>query len=449
MRVRDTLSGAPAGVPGGTVRIYLCGVTAYDDSHIGHARTVVVFDVLRRLLERSGRRVVLVQNFTDIDDKIVARAADEGADPAALAERYIASYHRDFDALGVARASAYPRATGHMRQITGLVSSLLEGGFAYESGGGVYFDVSAFAGYGRLSGKRVGELVAGARVEPDPAKRDPADFALWKRTGPPSWPSPWGPGRPGWHVECSAMGLECLDAIDIHGGGRDLIFPHHENEIAQSEACTGRPFARIWMHVGMVTVGGEKMSKSLGNSRTLARVLAEWGPNAARIFCLSGHYSRPADYSGPAMAESLSRWRQAESAYHELEQAGPGGAPPAPGGFWEALEDDLDTRRALDSLLALCQAVNRAASSGVLGASPALLGELRARLGVLGLRVRTLDPEESAEAASLVKERARLRGAGMYAEADGVRARLAGMGIDLADHGGRTTAIPRERAAGG
>lgn len=444
MRINCTLSGMSE-VPDGAINIYLCGVTAYDDSHVGHARTVVVFDVLRRLLERSGRQVRLVQNFTDIDDKIVARAAAEGAEPGRLAAKYVESYHRDFDELGVARASLYPRATDYMPQMISLIESLLEKGAAYESGGGVYFDVSEFAGYGKLSGKRPGELLAGARVEPDPSKRDPADFALWKNTGAPAWPSPWGPGRPGWHVECSAMGLECADGIDIHGGGRDLIFPHHENEIAQSESHTGSRFARAWMHVGMVTVDGQKMSKSAGNSRSLAGVLSKWGPSAARLFCLSGHYSKPVDYTDRAMAEALSRWRQAESAYHELEQAGPGSAPAAPGGFWEALEDDMSTHRALDSLLALCQAVNRAASAGTLGSSPPLLKELRARLDVLGLRVRTLKGDEASEVAAMVKERGELRRASKYSEADAVRARLEESGIELADHGGRTTAIPRER----
>ena len=444
MRVNCTLSGK-LDVPTGAVNIYLCGVTAYDDSHIGHARTVVVFDVLRRLLERSGRQVRLIQNFTDIDDKIVARAAAEDADPGQLARKYIDSYHRDFDALGVVRASQYPHATDYMPQMISLIESLIAKGAAYESGGDVYFDVSKFARYGKLSGKHPDELLAGARIEPDPSKRDPADFALWKRTDPPTWPSPWGPGRPGWHIECSAMGLECMDRIDIHGGGRDLMFPHHENEIAQSESHTGRTFAQAWMHVGMVTVDGQKMSKSAGNSRSLAGVLAQWGPSAARLFCLSGHYSKPIDYTDQAMAEALARWRQAESAYHELEQADSGSVPAAPGGFWEALEDDMSTHRALDSLLALCQAINRAASAGTLGSSPPLLKELQDRLDVLGLRVRKLDGAEASKVSEMIKEREMLRRASRYDEADAVRARLDKMSIELADHGRRTTAIPRER----
>ena len=443
MNITDTLGSLPTEVPGGTVRIYLCGVTAYDDSHIGHARTVVVFDVLRRLLERSGRRVELVQNFTDIDDKIVERAAEEGSDHRALAEKYIASYHRDFDRLGVAHASRYPRATEHVPQMISLIESLVSKGFAYAAGGSVYFDVSKFPEYGRLSGKRTEQLIAGARVEPDPAKRDPADFALWKKTGPPCWPSPWGEGRPGWHVECSAMGLR-MESIEIHGGGRDLIFPHHENEIAQSEAHSGKKFARIWAHVGMVTVGGQKMSKSLGNSMTLRRVLDRWGPNAARIFCLSGHYSKPVDYSEGAMSEALSRWRQAEAAFHELRQAGDGRAPPAPGGFWEALEDDMGTHAALDSLLALCRSVNKAASAGTLGASQELSSELDARLSVLGLRVRELGGAESAKIRKMLEEREFLRKSSRYAEADALRAEIEKMGVELADHGGRTTVIPRE-----
>ena len=303
--------------------IYLCGVTVYDDAHIGHARTIITFDVLRRHLERRGIRATMVQNFTDVDDKIIARARDEGVRASELGERYIKRYHEEFERLNVLRADSYPRATEHIQDIIGFIANLIERGAAYVAKNGVYFAVSEFAQYGKLSGKKTDQLRSGARIEVDEAKRDPLDFALWKfDAGDPSWDSPWGAGRPGWHIECSAMSTKYLgDCIDIHGGGRDLIFPHHENEIAQSETRTGRMFARIWMHVGMVTIGGEKMSKSLGNIRSVGRALEDWGPNVIRLFCLSGHYSKPVDYSDENLRESLARWRQIEASHYEMMHA--------------------------------------------------------------------------------------------------------------------------------
>ena len=249
----------------GEVRMYVCGVTVYDLSHIGHARSAIVFDVIRRYLAFTGYRVTFVKNFTDIDDKIIKRANAEGASAREVSERFIAEFYRDMDAIGVLRGDEEPRATGHIPQMITLIEQLIAAGVAYVVDGDVYFEIRRFPAYGRLSGKNLEELLAGARVEVDERKRDPRDFALWKATKPgePSWPSPWGDGRPGWHIECSAMAMEYLGpTFDIHGGGEDLIFPHHECEIAQSEAATGKTFARYWIHNGFVNLGAEKMSKS-------------------------------------------------------------------------------------------------------------------------------------------------------------------------------------------
>ncbi|MFS8573258.1 MAG: cysteine--tRNA ligase, partial [Clostridia bacterium] len=274
----------------GEVSIYVCGVTPYDDAHIGHARPAVFFDVVRKFLRAAGYRVTFVQNFTDVDDKIIARARERGMDPLELARRYSQSYLEDMDRLGVERADIYPRVSEHIDDIIRMIQGLIEKGAAYASEGSVFFSVESFPGYGKLSNQRVDELVAGARVEVDPGKRAHLDFALWKaaKPGEPAWDSPWGPGRPGWHIECSAMSLKYLgNSFDIHGGGLDLVFPHHENEIAQSEAYTGEaPFVRYWLHNGLVTLGDEKMSKSLGNFVTVQEVLKEHHPAFVRYAVL-------------------------------------------------------------------------------------------------------------------------------------------------------------------
>ena len=324
MKIRDTLSNSDAElIIDKKIRIYLCGVTVYDESHIGHARTVIIFDVLRRYLEEKGADVEFVQNFTDVDDKIIDRARSENTTAETISERYIKDYFADFDALNVKRATRYPKATEHITDIVNFIEKLVEKQIAYTAKNGVYFAVSKFSKYGRLSGKNTDELLSGARIQVDESKRDPLDFAVWKFSDTePVWKSPWGRGRPGWHIECSVMSTKYLgENFEIHGGGRDLIFPHHENEIAQSESCTGVPFAKTWMHVGMVTIRGEKMSKSLGNIRSIKRVLEDWGPNVIRLFCLSGHYSKPIDYSEELLGENLARWRQAEICFCELSQA--------------------------------------------------------------------------------------------------------------------------------
>ncbi len=475
--ITDTLSGRRIRVPArDPVGVYLCGVTTYDEAHIGHARTIVVFDVLRRYLEFAGRSVRLIQNFTDIDDKIIGRAAAEGVTAAEISERYIGRYHRDFDRLGVRRASAYPRATEHVGEMVSLIRDLVDRGAAYAGPRGVYYSVSGFSGYGKLSKKMTGELRAGARVEVDEGKRDPLDFALWKLADSgPRWDSPWGKGRPGWHVECSAMCMRYLGGgVDIHGGGRDLIFPHHENEIAQSEAHTGGALAGAWMHVGMVTIDGQKMSKSLGNMRSVGRAIDEWGPNAVRLFCLSGHYSKPVDYTDGLMEESLGRWRQVEAAYSEAVRAqgtttttttatattttaaAPGRAPGAAKGsaahqstarFMGWLGADLNTHEAVSEMLALAREINGLAAEaegGLDAATAASAGrEIERQAGVLGLRLPDASPAKVAEIEGMVARREELRRGGSYVQADALRNELAARGVELIDRGSGTSWIMR------
>lgn len=457
MMVHDTLGGSRVAVgPGGTVSMYVCGVTAYDDAHVGHARSAIVFDVMRRHLERGGADVRLVQNFTDVDDKILARAAASGEDPAALAERHMRRYEEDAGSLNVLRPTAAPRASEHIGDMIGMIRELVASGAAYETATGVYFDVSSFGAYGRLSGKPIGELAAGARVEVDATKRSALDFALWKRSEEArTWPSPWGRGRPGWHIECSAMARRHVrGTLDVHGGGRDLIFPHHENEIAQSESCTRERLARAWVHVGMVTVNGEKMSKSAGNQVTIRDAVAEWGANALRVFCLGARYSKRIDYTPAAMAECAERWRQAETCAHELGAMAAGaGGEPAHGrwaAFAGALDSDLDTRGALDELLGLAGEVNEAAAreaprgEAARGAGAALA----AMLSTLGLRLRVPGADVAARLGELCALRERRRAESRWAEADAARAEMASLGADVLDHGARTVWVYRERPAG-
>ncbi len=273
------------------VRIYVCGVTVYDDSHVGHARTIIIFDTLRRYLLSKKYAVEYIQNFTDVDDKIISRALAEGVLAEEISSRYILNYFRDFDSLNVLRADLYPRATEHMRDIERIIGVLLQRGYAYLSQNGVYFRVKSFREYGKLSKKPIAELEVGARIDIDPHKEDPLDFALWKfQSNSPTWDSPWGKGRPGWHIECSAMALKYFECpFEIHGGGYDLVFPHHENEIAQSESFSGREFARVWMHCGMVTVNSEKMSKSLGNGVEPEEIITKYGCDSLRLFLLENN----------------------------------------------------------------------------------------------------------------------------------------------------------------
>ena len=291
----------------GEARIYVCGVTVYDLSHIGHARSAIVFDVVNRYLRFKGLRVTFVKNFTDVDDKIIKRANDEGLPATGVSERYIAEYRADMASIGVLPPDVEPKATEHIPDMVALVKRLIVNGVAYVVDGDVYFEVRRFPAYGALSGKNIEDLEAGARVDVDERKRDPLDFALWKaaKPGEPAWPSPWGPGRPGWHIECSAMAMRYLgESFDLHGGGEDLIFPHHENEIAQSEAATALPFVRCWLHNGFVNLGSEKMSKSLGNTLTIRDMVRRHDPEAIRLYLLGTHYRHPLEFSDERIAEA-------------------------------------------------------------------------------------------------------------------------------------------------
>ena len=461
MRIADTLTGQDMEMGfGDRVRIYLCGVTVYDEAHVGHARTIIVFDVLRRYLESTGRAVDLVQNFTDVDDKIINRAKTEGLSASEISQRYMENYHRDFDALNVARAQTYPKATEHINDMIRLIGGLVQKGMAYASTNGVYFAVSKFAGYGKLSKKRTEDLLAGARVGVDEDKRDPLDFALWKfATDDPAWDSPWGRGRPGWHIECSAMSAKYLGAdFDIHGGGRDLIFPHHENEIAQSEGYWGGRFARAWMHVGMVTINGDKMSKSLNNIKTVRHVLEDWGANTVRLFCLSGHYSKPIDYTSALLRESLTRWRQVEAAWHELVQAPAGdddddddnsavqAAQDCRREFARALEGDFNTHEALSAFFKMVKEANKMASEGRMrrGAADAIRPEMERCMGILGLSVQDMSREYIESVNEMVRHRREMRQAGRYGEADAIRDKISEMGIELLDHKSGTSWIRKE-----
>jgi cysteinyl-tRNA synthetase len=446
-----------------SVGIYVCGVTVYDDSHIGHARTVVVFDVLRRYLISSGYKVSFVQNFTDVDDKIINRAKAEGKKAEEISKKYIENYYRDFAGLNVLKPDHEPKATDHIGEMIKLIAGLIEKKHAYLTLNGVYFRVRSFSGYGKLSKKPIEELESGARIEVDQAKEDPLDFALWKFSSEdPAWASPWGKGRPGWHIECSAMSLKYLgNTFEIHGGGHDLVFPHHENEIAQSESYTGQEFAKIWMHSGMVTIGSQKMSKSLGNIVVIDKALKRWGMNALRLYCVSVHYSKPLDYTDELLQESAQRWRQIETCVYELRSAAGTGDDPEVAGrmsdestkaFEAAMDEDMNTALALTELMKFVAGVNQLAAADSLSRQMAdrLLTALRKMTGVLGLRVIEADWAEKGEIEELIKERARLREAKKFREADELRKKLLeDRSVELMDHRARTVWVKRERPAAG
>ncbi|MFA6009357.1 MAG: cysteine--tRNA ligase [Desulfobacteraceae bacterium] len=310
LKLYNTLSGKKEefeSIEPGEVRMYVCGPTVYDSCHIGHARSVVFFDVVYRFFSAMGYDVTYIRNFTDVDDKIIKRANDQGVSSEEISEKYINEFYRDMDALNVKRATIEPRATQHIGDIINIINVLIEKNMAYPVDGDVYFRVTAFEGYGKLSGRKLEDMEAGARIEIDERKENPFDFALWKaaKPGEPSWESPWGQGRPGWHIECSAMSWQLLgESFDIHGGGKDLIFPHHENEIAQSEAAFGKSFVKYWLHNGFVNINSEKMSKSLGNTTLIKDILEVFHPEAVRLFLLSNHYRSPIDFTDQSMKES-------------------------------------------------------------------------------------------------------------------------------------------------
>jgi cysteinyl-tRNA synthetase len=444
----------------GEIRMYVCGVTVYDISHIGHGRSALVFDVIQRYLRFKGFRVRFVKNYTDVEDKIIRRANEEGVSAREISERYIAEDRAGMAALGVLEPDVAPRATEHIPQMIELIERLVARGLAYAVEGDVYFEVQRFPDYGRLSGKNLEELLPGARVNVDERKRDPRDFVLWKasKPGEPSWPSPWGSGRPGWHIECSAMAIEHLgESIDIHGGGEDLIFPHHECEIAQSEGSTGKPFARYWIHNGLVNMGAEKMSKSLGNTLTIKDMVRRHDPEAIRLYLLGTHYRHPLDFSQERIAEATRALERLRSLKEEAERIAAAGAPPpGPGGelfdqiaahrarFESAMDDDFNTPQALGTLFDLARLLFSArdqVTKGTTGAEAFLKGvaELVTLAQVLGLlqapgRERaTIDAQLKERIESLVRKRGEARRRRDFLEADRLRDELMRMGVVLED----------------
>jgi len=456
----------------GQVNMYVCGITAYDLCHIGHARSCVVFDVLVRYLRSLGLAVRFVRNFTDVDDKIIKKANIEGISSEAVAEKYITAFHEDMDALGILRADAEPRATAYIGPMLELAQRLIDTGHAYATpSGDVYFRVRSFPGYGKLSGRDVEDLRSGARVAPGEEKEDPLDFALWKaaKPGEPMWDSPFGQGRPGWHLECSAMSEGLLDLpLDIHGGGQDLIFPHHENEIAQSEAALGREFCRFWVHNGFVRIDSEKMSKSLGNFITLRDIFAGYLPEVLRFFLVSAHYRSPLDYSDTAMDEAEKGIRRIyaalESAAQALTRTKWSGTPLPPdvaeemarleAGFAAAMDDDLNTAAALGHVFGMARLVNRvledktlakskdtpalcrrfldgmagyAAILGVFGTDPAAF---KARLKAVRLARTGID---AARVEALVAERQAARKDKDFARSDAIRDELSALCVEVKD----------------
>lgn len=437
----------------GEVKMYACGVTVYDDCHIGHARGAIVFDVIRCYLEKIGYKVTYVRNFTDVDDKIISRANKDCRKPEDIAKKYIQEYYNDMDALGVRRADVEPKATEHIEEMISLVSDLVRKGYAYESNDGVYFEVRKFGPYGRLSGRSLDELQAGARVEINEQKKDPLDFALWKKSklaepNEPSWDSPWGKGRPGWHIECSAMARKYLgETLDIHAGGQDLIFPHHENEIAQSEASSGKPFARYWMHNGFVNINKEKMSKSLGNFFTVKDVLKRYDSETIRFFLVSTHYRSPIDFSDRELDSAGNSVKRVYTTLKSINDVLSKGVRNESGGkefllrikeceekFGEGMEDDFNTSEAVAAIFELVRGTNI-----YIEGNPArdclvlAVDKIREMGNVLGLFQREIKEDVSEFVEAKIKERENARQNKDFALSDKIRDELKNMGIVLED----------------
>ena len=434
------------------VKMYVCGVTVYSDAHIGHAMSAIVFDVVRRYLEYRGYSVHYVMNFTDVDDKIINRANQKGMDPQVLAETYIQAYRKNLEDLNVLPATANPRATQEMPQIIRMIEGLIEKGFAYPAkNGDVYFRITKDPEYGKLSGRRIDDMQAGSRIEIEEEKEHPMDFAIWKaaKPGEPAWDSPWGKGRPGWHIECSAMNLSHLgEQIDIHGGGNDLIFPHHENEIAQSESYTGKQFARYWMHNGMLQLQGEKMSKSLGNLVTIDDFLSRHEADALRMMVLNGSYRAPLSYSDEIMdaaERGLDRLRSAlkpapagaVGAAAELRNTLDQQTEATQQTFVEAMDDDFNSSGGLAALFELVRAVNTARDAGATDAQlkPAQ-DTIKTLTGVLGLRLgekKASGGDADKFIALLVEVRNEARKLKNWALSDLIRDRLKELGVAIED----------------
>lgn len=434
------------------VRMYCCGPTVYNYFHIGNARPFIIFDTFRRYLEYKGYKVTYVQNFTDIDDKMIQKANEEGITVAELAERFIEEYFKDADALGIKRASYHPRATDHIEDIIQFIEKLIEKGYAYEVDGDVYFDTTAYEDYGKLSKQNLEELEAGARIQPGEKKKNPMDFALWKaqKPGEPAWDSPWGKGRPGWHIECSVMATKYLgETIDIHAGGQDLTFPHHENEIAQTEALTGKPFARYWLHNGYINVDNRKMSKSLGNFFTVRDISREYDLEVVRLFMLSAHYRNPVNFSHELLDQAKSALerlynaknnldhllrqtqdRELTQQEHKLYDEMDGYIKK----FEEAMEDDINTADAVAVIFDLV----RDANTHLNGESSKKLVEkvydvFNTLTNILGIVQKKQEMTLDEEIEALIEKRQQARAAKDWATADKIRDDLRKRGIILED----------------
>ncbi|WP_367597606.1 cysteine--tRNA ligase [Pseudomonas fulva] len=436
---------------GNNVRMYVCGMTVYDYCHLGHGRSMVAFDLATRWLRKSGYNLTYVRNITDIDDKIINRANENGETFDALTARMIDAMHEDERRLNILPPDQEPRATDHIAGMHAMIQTLIDKGYAYAPGNGdVYYRVGKFVGYGKLSRKKIEDLRIGARIEVGEAKQDPLDFVLWKgvKPGEPSWESPWGPGRPGWHIECSVMSTCCLgESFDIHGGGSDLEFPHHENEIAQSEAATGKPYANAWMHCGMIRINGEKMSKSLNNFFTIRDVLEKYHPEVVRYLLVASHYRSAINYSEDSLRDAKGAL---ERFYHALR-----GLPrvPASGGdafverFTAAMNDDFGTPEACAVLFDLVREINRLRESDV-AAAAGLAGRLRELGDVLGvlqleaddfLRAGAEGKVDAAQVEGLIQARLQARADKNWSESDRIRDQLTAMGVVLEDSKGGTT----------
>jgi cysteinyl-tRNA synthetase len=458
LRIHNSMSGRKEALnplEPGHVRMYVCGITVYDHIHVGHARSQIAFDVARRWLRARGYRVTYVRNITDIDDKIIDRARERGEPIETLTARFIASMDEDFAAIGLEKPDREPRATAFIPEIVSMIGRLVASGHAYVGANGdVYYAVARFPGYGRLSGKKLDDLRAGSRVEVDEAKRDPLDFVLWKhaRPGDPAWDSPWGMGRPGWHIECSAMAVALLGPeFDIHGGGMDLKFPHHENEIAQSCAACNAPFAKLWMHNGFVRVDDEKMSKSLGNFFTVREVLPRLRPEVLRAFLLASHYRAPVNYTEENLRQADASLQRLYLALRDVEPAPAFEPGEATREFAAAMDDDFNTPGAIAALQSAARALNVAKSGGDHERARSLAAEIRQLGGIIGLlecapdawlgtRSELVAGEdgaseglEPAEIDRLVQARIEARRARDFAESDRIRDRLAAAGVVLED----------------
>lgn len=432
----------------GEVMMYSCGPTVYNYFHIGNARPFIVFDCLRRFLEYRGYKVTFVQNFTDIDDKMIRRANEEGSSVFEVAEKYIREYYTDARGLGIRDATVAPRATENMDAIIAMVKTLIDRGYAYETGGDVYFRALAFQEYGKLSGHNMEDLEAGARISVDERKENAMDFALWKaqKPGEPAWESPWGKGRPGWHIECSAMANRFLgETIDIHSGGQDLIFPHHENEIAQSEAVNGKPFANYWLHNGFININNEKMSKSRGNFFTVRDITKHYGYEVIRFFMLSAHYRSPINFSDGLLEQAQSALNRIyecrDNLLFLLQNVQTGTLDSAclerlagyRQRFIEAMEDDLNTADALAAIFELVRELNISIPGTGKETIAKALELLKELTGVLGIMAREQETVKDGEVEALIEERQKARASRDFKRADEIRDRLKEMGIELQD----------------